>query len=97
MKDPTSTVRRRGSTAPLLMLVGLSLATAGCRTFNYTDEDMARERNLIAERVAGGRCFWACVGNDPDRDGYGSVGNFHLDLGKFHCPSPAEGGVCRGK
>ena len=79
------------------MLVGLSLSTEGCATFTYTDEDMARERKLIAERAAGGRGFWACVENDDAGGGYGGVGDFHLNLGKFHCPSPPEGGLCRGK
>jgi len=30
-------------------LVLLSLAATACRTFNYTEEDMARERRLIDE------------------------------------------------
>ncbi len=85
------------------MLVGLSLATAGCRTFNYTDEDMERERKLISERVAGGRGYWACVEDGHADGGYVGISGFHLNLdndhlnlGKFHCPN-SGGGVCPRK
>jgi hypothetical protein len=55
-----------------LMLGMLALATAGCRTFNYTDEDLARERQRLAESSANGS--WG---------GWGWGGSFNPGIGKI--------------
>jgi hypothetical protein len=70
------------------MLVGLSMATAGCATFNYTDEDMDEERRLLAERAGLMRGWGVGGGFSPQ------IGN--LNLGNINCPN-AGSGVCRGK
>ena len=76
----------------LLVLVVISLAVVGCRTLNYTQEDLERERSLLAENMAkvqqGG---WGCgggVGIRPDLS--------KINLGNIGCPNLGPG-VCPGK
>ena len=40
--------------ARLIALLALCWMVTGCQTFNYTDEDLARERRLLAEGYASG-------------------------------------------
>lgn len=88
MRCTLRTARRATHVAGLLALSALSLAAAGCRAFNYTDEDMALERRLLAER-AGLTGGWGVGGGFRP-----SLGN--LNLGGISCPN-AVGGVCPGK
>jgi len=67
-------------------LTALCLVVTGCQTFNYTDEDLARERKKLAEGYASGG--W--------RGGMGGMGGFSPNIGSIQCPG-LGGGVCPGK
>ena len=87
--------QRAARLAGLLALGALALAAAGCRTFNYTDEDLAQERKLLAERQGfKGTGFGGGFGGGFGRGFSPSVGN--VNLGSINCPN-AVGGVCHGK
>jgi hypothetical protein len=92
--------KRRGGRSVRLTalpaLTALCLAVTGCQTFNYTDEDFARERKKLAESYASGG--W--------RGGMGGLGGFSPNIGSIPCPGlggvdgcPAGmgGGVGSGK
>ncbi|TAK93731.1 MAG: hypothetical protein EPO07_17720 [Verrucomicrobia bacterium] len=63
-----------------LVLMGLSLAAAGCRTFNYSQEDLERERALVEENS--GRSIFG-----------GVTGDFHPGFGNFNCGNLNCGGA----
>ncbi len=67
-------------------LAALCLVVTGCQTFNYTDEDLARERRKLAEGYASGG--W--------RGGMGSPSIGNINIGNIQCPG-LGGGVCPGK
>jgi hypothetical protein len=50
MRRTSPTAHHAARFVRLLALGALSLAAAGCRTFNYTDADLDEERRLLAER-----------------------------------------------
>jgi hypothetical protein len=79
--------RRATRIAGILTLGALSLAAVGCRTFNYTDEDLEQERRLLAEISGFGG--WGVGGSI-------SPGVGKLNLGGINCPN-LGGGVCPGK
>jgi len=66
-------------TVLLLMFVALSLSATGCKTFNYTKEDDARERKRLAESWGRGR--WGGMGGG----GYYNpgIGNFNFNCGNM--------------
>lgn len=61
-----------------MLLLALAIAATGCRTFNYTEEDLEHERQLIREGMAypGG---WGAIGGSVP------VGNIHPNIGNI-CP-----------
>ena len=67
-------------------LTALCLVVTGCQTFNYTDEDLARERKKLAEGYASGG--W--------RGGMGSPSIGNINIGNIACPGLGAG-VCPGK
>lgn len=71
-----------------LALVALLLSTAGCRTFNYTQVDLERERKQLAEGYATPGS-WGSTGG---------MGGFRIspNIGNIGCPG-LGGGVCPGK
>jgi hypothetical protein len=88
MRRTSPTAHHAARFVRLLALGALSLAAAGCRTFNYTDADLDEERRLLAERegLEGG---WGVGG------GF-SPGVGKVNLGGISCPN-AGSGVCPGK
>ncbi len=76
----------------LLTLGFLLLATSGCQTFCYTEEDLERERRLLAESCAnmppGG---WACGGGIAIRPDFSNI-----NIGNTGCPNLGPG-VCPDK
>ena len=81
-----------GFSRAVLTLGFLLLAASGCQTFCYTDEDLERERSLIAESYAnvppGG---WGCGGGIAIRPDFS-----HINIGNIGCPNLGPG-VCPGK
>lgn len=79
-----------GST--LLTLGFLLLATSGCQTFCYTEEDLARERRLLAESWAnaprGGLGWGGGIAIRPDLS--------KINIGNIGCPNLGSG-ICPGK
>ena len=72
-----------------LALVALCQVLTGCQSFNYTDEDMARERRKLAEGWAnGGWRNWGC-----------SLSGMKIspNLSNIGCPGLRGGVVCPGK
>jgi hypothetical protein len=69
-------------------LAALCLVVTGCQTFNYTDEDLARERRKLAEGYASGGWRGGM--------GIGSMSGFSPNIGSIQCPG-LGGGVCPGK
>jgi hypothetical protein len=71
----------------LLALVALLLPTVGCRTFNYTQADLERERKQLKEGYAIPGS-WGSTGG---------MGGFRIspNIGNTHCPG-LGGGVCPG-
>jgi hypothetical protein len=63
------------------LLLALFITATGCRTFNYTEEDLEHERQLIREGMA-----------HPE---YGRSMGGGVHIGNF-CPN-IGGGVCPGK
>lgn len=63
-----------------LALAALSLAATGCRTFNYTEEDLERERTGVEE--------------NSQHSIFGSVtGGFHPGFGNVNCGNLNLGGA----
>ena len=87
MKCLRPTARRAARVTGLLALGALSLAAAGCRTFNFTEEDLEQDRKLLAER-SGDRAWGVGANFHP------SMGK--INLGGLNCPN-LGGGVCPGK
>ncbi len=76
------------SRAARLGLLALCLGATGCRTFNYTEEDLARERRWLAEGYANGG-----LGG-----GMGAGGiNIAPRIGNIQCPGLGACGVSPGK
>ncbi len=76
----------------LLWLALLSFSVTGCRTFNYTDADLERERRQISgfgTKPCNGSCWHEAHGF---RGGHGGdFGPFHPTLGPMSLPSCALG------
>jgi hypothetical protein len=51
---PPQASHASGKLASLSVLAALCWLVSGCQTFNYTDEDLARERRMLAEGYANG-------------------------------------------
>jgi hypothetical protein len=75
----------------LAALIALWLVVTGCQTFNYTDEDLARERRKLAEGYANG-------GWRGGMGGWGGWGGVKVspNIGNIQCPGLGLGGVCPG-
>jgi hypothetical protein len=70
-------------------LTALCLVVTGCQTFNYTDEDLARERRKLAEGYASGGWRGGMGGGFSPNIG-------SINIGNIQCPG-LGGGVCPGK
>jgi hypothetical protein len=76
----------------VLTLGFLLVATSGCQTFCYTEEDLARERRLLAEGWANApRGGWGCGGGIAIRPDLSNI-----SLGNIGCPNVGSG-ICPGK
>ena len=74
---------------PALAITMACLLLTGCQTFNYTDDDLAREREKLAAGWASGSWRnWGC----------GASGfKVSPNLGSIGCPAIGAGAVCPGK
>lgn len=86
------TTRKTDLGSTVLTLALLLVATSGCRTFNYTEEDLARERRLLAENMAnaprGGFAGSSGISIRPDLS--------KVNIGNVGCPNLGPG-ICPGK
>ena len=72
-----------------LALAAFCLIATGCRTFNYTDEDLARERKQMLEGYANHGSGWGM--------GWGGGARISPSIGNIQCPGVGVGGICPGK
>ncbi len=72
-----------------LAMVAVLLPWTGCRTFNYTEADLERERRQLAEGYVNSRSWGSPWGY------MGGMGGFKIspDISNIQCPG-LGGGVC---
>ena len=88
MKPSPSHIRRS-----CLKMILLCLAATGCRTFNYTEADMEKERRQISgdgSKPCRSACWHEAHGYD--RGFAGDFGKFHPAVGRTSLP--ADLGKC---